>query len=50
MLDKALALPFDEALPIVRKCLNSDYKLIWTDRLAKWCAANDKAIQLALKR
>ena len=49
MLDHALSLPFDQALPIVRKCLNTDYKLIWTDPLAKWCTANSKAIEVIMK-
>ncbi len=49
MLDRALSLPFDEALPLIRKCMSSDYKLIWTDALAKWCATHHKEIAIIVE-
>lgn len=40
----ALALPIDEALPVVKRFLNADFKLVFDPRVTKWCADNSKAI------
>jgi hypothetical protein len=41
----ALSLPFDQALPIVKRFINADFKLVFDPRVAQWCADNGDAIQ-----
>ena len=45
----ALFKPFDEALPIVRKHINADFKVAFDERVAAWCVANSEAIALIMK-
>jgi|SRR5580698_6935842 hypothetical protein len=46
----ALLMPFDQALPIVRKFINADSKLMWDKRIIAWCVAHSKEIaEFALK-
>jgi hypothetical protein len=41
----ALTLPFDQALPTVKRFINADFKLLFDPRVAQWCADNAAAIQ-----
>lgn len=37
-------LPFDEAIVFVRRELNADYQIVFTDAVADWCARHQKEI------
>jgi len=41
----ALLMPFDQALPIVKRFVNADLNLLYDKRVAAWCKTNSKAIQ-----
>lgn len=43
-LRKALKLPFDEALPIVRKAVSADHTVVYRPEVIDWCVQNAKAI------
>jgi hypothetical protein len=40
----ALSLPFDQALPVIKRFIDVDFNLVFDPRLAKWCNANSEAI------
>src|SRR5580698_11135050 len=40
----ALLMPFDQALPIVKKFLEVDFKLVFDPRVTQWCKDNSTAI------
>jgi hypothetical protein len=40
----ALSLPFDQALPVVKRFINADFGLAFDPRIAQWCRDNNAAI------
>jgi hypothetical protein len=43
----ALSLPFDQALPVVKRFVQADFHLLFDVRMAKWCRDNSAAIKAA---
>lgn len=44
-LRKAMALPFDQALPIIRKATCKDYRIAFEPDVAAWCVRHVTEIQ-----
>lgn len=43
-LRKALKLPFDQSMPIVREALKEDHKVLWLPEVIKWCVRHAKEL------
>ena len=48
-LRKAMLLPFDQAMPIIRKAICKNYELAFDDEISKWCARHTTEISATLK-
>ena len=43
-LRKAMALPFDEGMPILRRAMVKDFELAFRPDIAEWCTRHSKEI------
>ena len=48
-LRKAMAMPFDEGMPIISKAICKNYALAFRADITEWCARHAKEIEVMMK-